>query len=172
MTGALARLRRDGDHVAGMLRSLIWNVAQRAERDGVRADGAILQEPSPPLRWVVHMPRSCFLVVLWVVPTLGLFADLILSYGGPNFATSGWWSIPVCRQERQNPDIRAAPRQKRRCTENGDLLRHRGQPVRAVPKSTAKISKWGTSSSSRSVDAFRTRRDGSNCVRGGTARSP
>lgn len=97
----------------------------------------------PALRWVVHA-SVIFLVVLWVVPTLGL---LISSFRtADQIATSGWWRSLF--PSEQNLTLRSAAPDTQ-VLENGMYVIEGnlfGDETKAA------ISKWGVSS--RAVDAF------------------
>ncbi|WP_282151985.1 carbohydrate ABC transporter permease [Ruegeria atlantica] len=97
----------------------------------------------PALRWVVHA-SVLFLVVLWVVPTLGL---LISSFRtADQIATSGWWRSLF--PSEQNLTLRSAAPETQ-VLENGMYVIE-GNLFDDGTKAT--ISKWGVSS--RAVDAF------------------
>lgn len=97
----------------------------------------------PALRWVVHA-SVLFLVVLWVVPTLGL---LISSFRtADQIATSGWWRSLF--PSEQNLTLRSAAPDTQ-VLENG-LYVIEGNLFDEGTKAT--ISKWGISS--RAIDAF------------------
>ncbi|WP_299080295.1 carbohydrate ABC transporter permease [uncultured Ruegeria sp.] len=97
----------------------------------------------PALRWVVHV-SVIFLVVLWVVPTLGL---LISSFRtADQIATSGWWRSLF--PSEQNLTLRSAAPETQ-VLENGVYLIE-GQLFGDDQQAT--ISKWGISS--RDVGAF------------------
>ncbi|WP_170418731.1 carbohydrate ABC transporter permease [Ruegeria atlantica] len=97
----------------------------------------------PALRWVVHA-SVIFLVVLWVVPTLGL---LISSFRTTDqIATSGWWRSLF--PSEQNLTLRSAAPETQ-VLENGMYVIE-GNLFDGGTKAT--ISKWGISS--RAVDAF------------------
>lgn len=97
----------------------------------------------PALRWIVQA-SVLFLVVLWVIPTLGL---LISSFRtADQIATSGWWKSLF--PSEQNLTLRtAAP--ETQILENGMYVIE-GNLFDEGQKAT--ISKWGVSS--RAVDAF------------------
>ncbi|WP_424833180.1 carbohydrate ABC transporter permease [Ruegeria sp.] len=97
----------------------------------------------PALRWIVQA-SVIFLVVLWIVPTLGL---LISSFRtADQIATSGWWKSLF--PSEQNLTLRtAAP--DTQIQENGMYVIE-GQLIDEGQKAT--ISKWGVNS--RAVDAF------------------
>ncbi len=97
----------------------------------------------PALRWVVHA-SVLFLVVLWIVPTLGL---LISSFRtADQIATNGWWKSLF--PSEQNLTLRSAAPDTQ-VQENG-LYVIEGNLFDAGTQ--VKISKWGVSS--RAVDAF------------------
>ncbi|MFI2765907.1 carbohydrate ABC transporter permease [Ruegeria faecimaris] len=97
----------------------------------------------PALRWAVHA-SVLFLVVLWVVPTLGL---LISSFRtADQIATSGWWRSLF--PSEQNLTLRAAAPETQ-VLENGVYVIE-GNLFEAGTQ--AAISKWGTSS--RAIDDF------------------
>ncbi|CUH46891.1 carbohydrate ABC transporter permease [Ruegeria atlantica] len=97
----------------------------------------------PALRWVVHA-SVLFLVVLWVVPTLGL---LISSFRtADQIATSGWWRSLF--PSEQNLTLRSAAPETQ-VLENGIYVIE-GNLFDEGTKAT--ISKWGISS--RAIDAF------------------
>ncbi|WP_282169572.1 carbohydrate ABC transporter permease [Ruegeria atlantica] len=97
----------------------------------------------PALRWVVHA-SVLFLVVLWVVPTLGL---LISSFRtADQIATSGWWRSLF--PSEQNLTLRSAAPDTQ-VLKNG-LYVIEGNLFDEGTKAT--ISKWGISS--RAIDAF------------------
>ncbi|WP_298935085.1 carbohydrate ABC transporter permease [uncultured Ruegeria sp.] len=97
----------------------------------------------PALRWVVHA-SVIFLVVLWVVPTLGL---LISSFRtADQIATSGWWRSLF--PSEQNLTLRSAAPETQ-VLENGVYVIE-GQLFGDDQQAT--ISKWGISS--RDVGAF------------------
>lgn len=97
----------------------------------------------PALRWVVHA-SVIFLVVLWVVPTLGL---LISSFRtADQIATSGWWRSLF--PSEQNLTLRSAAPETQ-VLENGMYVIE-GNLFDEGTKAT--ISKWGISS--RAIDAF------------------
>ncbi|WP_120631288.1 carbohydrate ABC transporter permease [Ruegeria sp. EL01] len=98
----------------------------------------------PALRWVVHA-SVIFLVVLWVVPTLGL---LISSFRtADQIATSGWWRSLF--PSEQNLTLRSAAPETQ-VLENGIYVIE-GQLFGDDQQAT--ISKWGISS--RDVGAFK-----------------
>lgn len=97
----------------------------------------------PALRWAVHA-SVLFLVVLWVVPTLGLFISSFRT--ADQIATSGWWRAIF--PSEQNLTLRStAP--DTQVQENG-LYVIEGNLFEAGTK--ARISRWGISS--REVDVF------------------
>ncbi|WP_299890240.1 carbohydrate ABC transporter permease [uncultured Ruegeria sp.] len=97
----------------------------------------------PALRWVVHA-SVIFLVVLWVVPTLGL---LISSFRtADQIATSGWWRSLF--PSEQNLTLRSAAPETQ-VLDNGVYVIE-GQLFGDDQQAT--ISKWGISS--RDVGAF------------------
>ncbi len=97
----------------------------------------------PALRWVVHA-SVIFLVVLWVMPTLGL---LISSFRtADQIATNGWWKSLF--PSEQNLTLRSAAPDTQ-VDENGVYVIE-GNLFEAG--TTVTISKWGVSS--RAVDAF------------------
>lgn len=97
----------------------------------------------PALRWVVHV-SVIFLVVLWVVPTLGL---LISSFRtADQIATSGWWRSLF--PSEQNLTLRSAAPETQ-VLEN-EVYVIEGQLFGDDQQAT--ISKWGISS--RDVGAF------------------
>ncbi|WP_109311095.1 MULTISPECIES: carbohydrate ABC transporter permease [Ruegeria] len=97
----------------------------------------------PALRWVVHA-SVLFLVVLWVVPTLGL---LISSFRtADQIATSGWWRSLF--PSEQNLTLRSAAPETQ-VLENGIYVIE-GNLFDEGTKAT--ISKWGINS--RAIDAF------------------
>ncbi|WP_170559874.1 carbohydrate ABC transporter permease [Ruegeria atlantica] len=97
----------------------------------------------PALRWVVHA-SVFFLVVLWVVPTLGL---LISSFRtADQIATSGWWRSLF--PSEQNLTLRSAAPETQ-VLESGMYVID-GNLFDEGTKAT--ISKWGISS--RAIDAF------------------
>ncbi len=97
----------------------------------------------PALRWAVHA-SVLFLVVLWVVPTLGLFISSFRT--ADQIATSGWWRAIF--PSEQNLTLRSAAPDTQ-VQENG-LYVIEGNLFDAG--TTAHISKWGISS--REIDAF------------------
>ncbi|WP_170599758.1 carbohydrate ABC transporter permease [Ruegeria arenilitoris] len=97
----------------------------------------------PALRWAVHA-SVLFLVVLWVVPTLGLFISSFRT--ADQIATSGWWRAIF--PSEQNLTLRSAAPDTQ-VQENG-LYVIEGNLFDAG--TTARISKWGISS--REIDAF------------------
>ncbi|MBY6084357.1 carbohydrate ABC transporter permease [Ruegeria arenilitoris] len=97
----------------------------------------------PALRWAVHA-SVLFLVVLWVVPTLGLFISSFRT--ADQIATSGWWRAIF--PSEQNLTLRSAAPDTQ-VQENG-LYVIEGNLFDAGTK--ARISKWGISS--REIDAF------------------
>ncbi|WP_170365998.1 carbohydrate ABC transporter permease [Ruegeria arenilitoris] len=97
----------------------------------------------PALRWAVHA-SVLFLVVLWVVPTLGLFISSFRT--ADQIATSGWWRAIF--PSEQNLTLRSAAPDTQ-MQENG-LYVIEGNLFDAGTK--ARISKWGISS--REIDAF------------------
>ncbi|WP_170448285.1 carbohydrate ABC transporter permease [Ruegeria arenilitoris] len=97
----------------------------------------------PALRWAVHA-SVLFLVVLWVVPTLGLFISSFRT--ADQIATSGWWRAVF--PSEQNLTLRSAAPDTQ-VQENG-LYVIEGNLFDAGTK--ARISKWGISS--REIDAF------------------
>ncbi len=97
----------------------------------------------PALRWAVHA-SVLFLVVLWVVPTLGLFISSFRT--ADQIATSGWWRAIF--PSEQNLTLRSAAPDTQ-VQENG-LYVIEGNLFDARTK--AHISKWGISS--REIDAF------------------
>ncbi|WP_170604830.1 carbohydrate ABC transporter permease [Ruegeria arenilitoris] len=97
----------------------------------------------PALRWVVHL-SVIFLVVLWVVPTLGLFISSFRT--ADQIATSGWWKSLF--PSEQNLTLRSAAAENQ-VLEDGMYVIE-GNLFDAGQKAT--ISKWGVSS--RAVDAF------------------
>ncbi|EEX11504.1 binding-protein-dependent transport systems inner membrane component [Ruegeria lacuscaerulensis ITI-1157] len=97
----------------------------------------------PALRWAVHA-SVLFLVVLWVVPTLGLFISSFRT--ADQIATSGWWRAIF--PSEQNLTLRSAAPDTQ-VQENG-LYVIEGNLFDAGTK--ARISKWGVSS--REFDAF------------------
>ncbi|WP_170509777.1 carbohydrate ABC transporter permease [Ruegeria arenilitoris] len=97
----------------------------------------------PALRWAVHA-SVLFLVVLWVVPTLGLFISSFRT--ADQIATSGWWRAIF--PSEQNLTLRSAAPDTQ-MQKNG-LYVIEGNLFDAGTK--ARISKWGISS--REIDAF------------------
>ncbi len=97
----------------------------------------------PALRWAVHA-SVLFLVVLWVVPTLGLFISSFRT--ADQIATGGWWRAIF--PSEQNLTLRSAAPDTQ-VQENG-LYVIEGNLFDAG--TTAHISKWGISS--REIDAF------------------
>ncbi|MGV6804932.1 MAG: carbohydrate ABC transporter permease [Ruegeria sp.] len=97
----------------------------------------------PALRWAVHA-SVLFLVVLWVVPTLGLFISSFRT--ADQIATSGWWRAIF--PSEQNLTLRSAAPETQ-VEENG-LYVIEGNLFDAG--TTARISKWGISS--REIDAY------------------
>ena len=97
----------------------------------------------PTLRWAVHA-SVLFLVVLWVVPTLGLFISSFRT--ADQIATSGWWRALF--PSEQNLTLRSAAPDTQ-IQEDG-LYVIDGNLFDAG--TTARISRWGISS--RAVDAF------------------
>ncbi|WP_170529818.1 carbohydrate ABC transporter permease [Ruegeria arenilitoris] len=97
----------------------------------------------PALRWAVHA-SVLFLVVLWVVPTLGLFISSFRT--ADQIATSGWWRAIF--PSEQNLTLRSAAPDTQ-VLENG-LYVIEGNLFDAG--TNARISKWGISS--REIDAF------------------
>ncbi len=97
----------------------------------------------PALRWAVHA-SVLFLVVLWVVPTLGLFISSFRT--ADQIATGGWWRAIF--PSEQNLTLRSAAPDTQ-VQENG-LYVIEGNLFDARTK--AHISKWGISS--REIDAF------------------
>ncbi len=97
----------------------------------------------PALRWVVH-GSVIFLVVLWLVPTLGL---LISSFRtADQISSSGWWRAMF--PSEQNLTIRAAAPDTQ--VQQGDLYVIEGNLFDEAQRAT--ISKWGISA--REIDAF------------------
>ncbi len=97
----------------------------------------------PALRWVVH-GSVIFLVVLWLVPTLGL---LISSFRtADQISSSGWWRAMF--PSEQNLTIRAAAPETQ--VQQGDLYVIEGNLFDEAQQAT--ISKWGISA--REIDAF------------------
>ncbi len=97
----------------------------------------------PALRWVVH-GSVIFLVVLWLVPTLGL---LISSFRtADQISSSGWWRAMF--PSEQNLTIRAAAPETQ--VQQVDLYVIEGNLFDEAQQAT--ISKWGISA--REIDAF------------------
>jgi alpha-glucoside transport system permease protein len=87
------------------------------------------------LTWAVHLSVA-FLVLLWVVPTFGLFVSSFRT--GDQIVGSGWWQA-LTTQESQQPPIRIEGTEAEkdgRFVIEGNLFGDRG----------ATISNWGTSS--------------------------
>ncbi|MDX1743888.1 MAG: carbohydrate ABC transporter permease [Ruegeria sp.] len=97
----------------------------------------------PALRWVVHA-SVLFLVVLWVVPTLGL---LISSFRtADQIATSGWWRALF--PSEQNLTLRSAAPETQVLEDGLYVI----QGKLFGDDQTVKISRWGISS--REIDAY------------------
>ncbi|MDJ0860268.1 MAG: carbohydrate ABC transporter permease [Dinoroseobacter sp.] len=98
------------------------------------------------LTWAVHISVIA-LVVLWLLPTLGLFVSSFRTV--EQISASGWWKAMVASE--QNITLRAADPDDFRVAQ-GDLFVVDGNLFEEAGISGADISVWGTSS--RSISAY------------------
>ncbi|MEM6656892.1 MAG: carbohydrate ABC transporter permease [Pseudomonadota bacterium] len=110
----------------------------------------------PALRWVVH-GSVIFLVVLWMVPTLGLLVSSFRT--ADQISGSGWWRSLF--PSEQNLTLRSAAPETQ--VKQGDLYVIEGTLFDDAQQVT--ISRWGISA--RDVDAF-VPGDTADLRRGGT----
>ncbi|MEM9125833.1 MAG: carbohydrate ABC transporter permease [Pseudomonadota bacterium] len=110
----------------------------------------------PALRWVVH-GSVIFLVVLWMVPTLGLLVSSFRT--ADQISGSGWWRSLFSSE--QNLTLRSAAPETQ--VKQGDLYVIEGTLFDDAQQVT--ISRWGISA--RDVDAF-VPGDTADLRRGGT----
>lgn len=98
------------------------------------------------LTWAVHISVA-FLVILWLIPTLGLFVSSFRTV--EQISSTGWWKAMFPAE--QSIQLRAADPDDFR-VQQGDLFVVEGNVLEDAEISGAEISVWGTSS--RNVDAY------------------